>query len=260
MFLSLKREEFLRSFYILKGMVLKNFRSKYGGSCFGLWWTLLEPLLLIVSVGFVFTFVFDVPTANFPLFLLSGILMWVYLSSVLNDAMVSIVVNAPAVKQFNFAKIIFPVSHVITSLGGLCAGMLVLLPIFIYFNNSVLIHILYLLPLLLFFVILTAGLSFILCIIYVFFRDILYIFHSFLMIWFWLTPIFYELEMVPAKFRILSYLNPLTAFMECFRAILYYGKTPKLIEVFISCGSACLFIVIGFVVFVLFDKKIIKKI
>lgn len=260
MFLSINQEGLLKSCNILKGMVLKNFKSKYGGSFLGLWWTLLEPLLLIISVGFVFNYVFNVPIKKFPLFLLSSILPWVYLSSVLNDAMVSVVVNAPAVKQYNFAKIIFPFSHVLSSLSGLLGGFLVLIPFFIYFNNVGVLSILALIGLVALFVMLTCGLSFILCLTYVFFRDILYIFHSFLMIWFWLTPIFYEVSMIPKKFQMLSYLNPLTAFMQCFRALLYYGKMPDKIELGIACGSAVFFLLAGYYVFILFDQKIIKKI
>lgn len=257
---SLKPEELQKTYYILKGMVVKNFKGKYGGSFLGLWWTLLEPLLLIASVGFVFNYVFKVPIVKFPVFLLSGILPWVYFSAVLNDAMVSVVVNAPSVKQFNFAKIIFPFSHVLSSLTGLLAGFVFLIPFFIWVNGDVLGQLFYILPLLFCFVMLTLGLSLVLSVVYIFFRDILYIFHSFLMIWFWLTPIFYEVSMIPKKFRLLSYLNPLTAFMECFRAVFYYGKAPGGFELMAAFLSAVLFLFLGVIVFILSDKKIIKKI
>jgi homopolymeric O-antigen transport system permease protein len=104
------------------------------------------------------------------------------------------------------------------------------------------------LPLLLI-VLFTLGLALALCSLAMFFNDVIHFFGALLMIWFYLTPIVYPLDTIPAQYRFLIWLNPLTWFVEAFRAPIYNGVLPDLAALLIATCISLVTFAIGWFIF-----------
>lgn len=235
---------------ILKGLVLKNLKARYAGSLLGIFWAFLNPLLLALTVAFIFSEIIKVNIKHFYLFIISGVLPWFFLANSLQEASTSIPVNAPLLKQFSFPREFIPIASVLSNFIILLLGFLVILPLFIVFNHKIILLLPLLALVLLLHLMFTLGIALILSSLYVYFKDIGQLLGVLLLFWLWLTPVFYTMDMVPDKYRTLFSLNPLTPYISLYRSILFDTAllNLKLIipTLFLSAISLCL----GYAVFV----------
>ncbi len=98
--------------HTLKDMVIKELKAKYSNSILGISWAVVNPLLIMLVISFVFTAVFKVEMKNFPFFILSGILPWMFFSTALSESAFSIINQAQVLRQFNIPKEILPLSSI----------------------------------------------------------------------------------------------------------------------------------------------------
>ncbi len=245
---------------ILKNIILKELKSRYAGSLLGISWAIIIPLLIMFIINFVFTNVMKINIEYFPLFVLSAILPWMSFSSSLFDATSSITRNRQLLNQFTFPREIFPIASVAANFVNFLLGLLIMLPVFIMFKFKIL-PFLILLP----FVIMlhfafTVGLGLLLSCINVFFRDINNILEVVLMFWFWVTPVFYSVEMIPARFQWIYRLNPMVSYVTLYRDILFEAKFPRFDLIINAIGLAGFLLVIGYSVFIKFESAFLKRV
>ena len=100
----------------LGSMAVKQFQAKYAGSVLGLFWALINPFLMMLVITFVFTAVFKTEIKDFALFVLSGILPWMFFSGALSEATASLSAKKSVLHQFSLPKEIIPLSIVLSSL------------------------------------------------------------------------------------------------------------------------------------------------
>lgn len=231
----------------------KFLKDKYVGSVLGLSWAFITPLLLAGAITIVFTRVAKVSLPHYPLLVLSGLLPWMYFSASLSEGAYSILNYSSFLKRFTFSPVIVPLSLSGANFLNLLLSMGVMLPLFIFFNKSVL----FLLPVLFLFLVLffflSSGIMLALAWSNVFLRDIGHLTSVGLLFWFWITPVFYTLSLVPDRLILYLYLNPLTPFMRIFHSILYRGVLPRLFDAYLSFLYALIFWLIGYISFL---KKI----
>jgi len=245
---------------ILKSLTIKNFKTKYIGSTMGITWPIITPLLMAVVINFIFTKILKVEIDNFTFFVLSGFLPWMFFSKTLSDSTNSIINNVNLLNQFSLPIEIIPLSYLLTNFISFLIGFIVILPIFIFFSTEIILYIWFLPVVLIFFLLFTSGICLFLASINVFFRDTGHILEIILLFWFWMTPIFYSIEMVPLPYRIICYLNPLTFYIIMFRDLLYEANLPNIMFIIISVILAFIVQILGYMFFVKVSPKFLKRI
>lgn len=234
---------------LLFELVLRDIKVKYKKSVLGVLWSVLNPLLMMIVLTVVFSEVFKSSISNFPLYLITGQVIFNFFSEATNMSMMSVLGNGSLIKKVYIPKYIFPLSKTLFGLVNLIFSLIAVMIVFIFTKQNIGITVV-LIPLLLLYIFLFSfGIGLILASTAVFFRDILHLYGILLVIWNYLTPVFYPMEIIPDKYIIFINYNPLTYYVTYFRKILIYNETPDL-----NLNLICLFIsmisvIVGLVIF-----------
>lgn len=197
-------------------LALTDFKLKYAGSILGYFWSLVKPLLLfgVLYVVFSIFFRFGKGVANYPVYLLLGIVMWSFFLESTLTGMNSVVSRGDLIRKVNFPKIIIVLATVLTSLLTFFLNLIVVF-VFMFFSKIVpTIAILLFIPIVLEFVIFTLGVSLILATLYTKFRDFSHIWEVGLQVLFYATPIIYPLSLVPTQFVKFMMVNPIAQIFQ----------------------------------------------
>ncbi len=223
--------------FLLFQLVSRDFKVKYKRSVLGIIWSLLYPLLTMSVLALVFTQMFRMsnnPDVNYLVYLMSGLVIFNYFSEASNLAMSSVVGNFSLINKVYIPKYIFPLSKC------LFVGinfLLTLIPLYaIIFLTGTGININHLLLPFAFICLFmfTLGVGFILSTISVFLRDMFYIYGVVITLLMYMTPIMYDLSIVPENLQLLFKFNPLYWFIYFSRDIILYNQIPA-INVWIYC-------------------------
>lgn len=257
------RQYFLNFFKykdLLWELVARDLKTKYRRSVLGFVWSLLNPLLMMLVISAVFStlFRFDIP--NFPIYLLTGQIIFGFFSEATTIAMSSIINGGSLIKKVYIPKYIFPLSRTLSSFINLLFALLAIV-IVMFFTKTPVTPVIFLFPLpLIYIFIFSVGMSFIVSVLAVFFRDMIHLYGILLTVWMYFTPIFYPVKIIPENLQIILNNNPMYYYIECFRDIVLYGRFPSL-QLHLIClayGIGVLFV--GTIVFVKNQDKFILHI
>ncbi len=213
--------------FLLRNLVLKDFRVRYRNMSLGVLWSLLNPLVMMGLLTFVFTRIFPNPTTeHFPVFVLCGIIPFNFFSVALSNATTSLLDNAPLVKKVMAPRAIVPVAAVLSNCVHLAIQLGLLLAIVLAFGGRVSLPWLWLPLVCGLEVVFVCGLALATAAIDVYIRDTRYVVESGNTMLFWLVPIFYPLTLVPDEFRGPYLLNPLVSVVLAVRSILIDAAAP----------------------------------
>ena len=218
--------EHLRYIWLLEELVKRDLKIKYRRSILGYLWSILNPLLMMIVLTIVFSnlFKFDIP--NYPLYLLTGQLLFSFFSDATLQSMNSIVTGASLIKKVYLPKYIFPVSRILSSFVTMIFSLLALVIVMIVTDSSFYIT-LFMLPLaLLYIFIFSFGAGLILSVLVVYFRDVEYLYNVFLTVFMYMSPIIYPITIVPDWIKNIILLNPMTSYVDFFRDCVMYGQWP----------------------------------
>ncbi len=223
--------------YLLKTLVNRDFRIKYQASVLGMLWSFLNPLLTMLVYLFVFSTLFRSNIEHFPVYLMTGIVLFNYFSDSTSQGMASIVVNRTLITKVYMPKMLYPLSKILSTAINLMISFIplaiVMLLTGVPFHKSLL-----LLPFVVIFIVMFClGMSLILSTLNVFFRDIQFLWGVLITIWNFVTPIFYPESIIPAAFRTVYHLNPLYQIMHFMRCITLDGIAPSPLS-FLYCFLA----------------------
>lgn len=241
--------DFIKYQWLLKELIIRDLKIKYRRSVLGYLWSILNPLMLmgVLSVVFSTMFRFDIP--NYPVYLLTGQLIFGFYSEATNMAMTSILGGASLIKKVYLPKYIFPVSRVLSSFTTMLFSLVALVIVMALTRAEYHITAILLPIVLLYILVFSIGMSLILSVMVVFFRDVQYLYGVFLTALNYLTPIFYPASVLPSWLKELMVLNPMYNFIEMFRKIMLYGQWPTLTEHLICIAFAIGGLVLGVYVF-----------
>lgn len=235
--------------WLLRELISRDLKIKYRRSVLGYLWSILNPLLTmgVLTVVFSTMFRFDIP--NYPVYLLLGQLFYGFFSEATSVAMASILGGASLIKKVYLPKYIFPVSKVLSSFVTMLLSFIALIIVMAATNTDYQITSV-LLPIVLFYLLVfSVGMSLLLSVMVVYFRDTQYLYSVLLTALNFLTPIFYPVSLLPDWLRELMVLNPLYNFIEMFRKIMLYGQWPTMMEHIICMAFAFGGLIIGIWVF-----------
>jgi lipopolysaccharide transport system permease protein len=215
----------------------RELRVKYRGSVLGLGWTLVLPLALMGVYTIVFSVLLGaVNIKHYSLFLLSGLVTWVFFQGALQSSCTSLLGQASLVKQVRFPRQLLPFAVVGTNAVTFLVMLAVLVPvnlIVIPETRTTFWAALAIVPLL---VALAGGMALVLAAVTVVFRDVEHLLTAILLPWFFLTPVFYtfDFEVIdkhPGLVDLLHYGNPVAPFVIAIRDPLFFGDLPQLGDV-----------------------------
>lgn len=236
--------------FLLVELVKKDIKLKYRRSYLGILWTLLEPILTTVVLTLVFSRVLGRGDISYPVFVLTGRLLYGFFSKSTRASMSSIRRNSGMIKKVYVPKYIYPFSTVLSNFIIFLISLIVLFGAMILFNVKPTIHIFKgIIPIILLLV-LSLGVGLILSTLAVFFRDLEYLWGVALMLIMYTSAVFYDAESLGLgrKAQIFR-LNPLFDIILNFRNAVLYGKPfdmeALIISAVISFGS----LIIGIVLF-----------
>ena len=248
---------FNRFKYLLMLLVKRDFVSRYRKSVLGVLWSLLNPLLTMLVMTLVFSYLFRNQIENFPVYLLSGQIIFGFFAESTTLAMNSIIAGEGIIKKVYVPKYIFPVSRVLSSLVNLLFSFLAFMLVFIitgarFRATFLLIPI----PILYTFVF-SLGVAVLLSSLTVFFRDLIYLYGVFTTLLMYLTPIFYPVDIWPEALRPFMGLNPIYHFVDYFRDLALRGVVPGLWDNVVCLGFALAALCGGMYVFMSQEDKFI---
>lgn len=211
---------------MLISTVKKDLRSRYRGSFLGFLWTFINPLFQLLIYSVVFPFLLRIQTENYPMYVFAGLLPWIYFTSSVQISSTCIVANANLVKKIYFPRMILPISVSCVGLINYFFGLCVTIPALIITGVRITPWIALLPVIMLVQFLFTTGLCLALSALYVRFRDLEHIVGILLTAWFYVTPIVYDAAAFPENIRKILALNPMTQFVDAYRAVMLYGTAP----------------------------------
>ena len=237
-------------------LVVEEFRTKYRRSALGFLWSLLNPLLTMLILALVFQFMVRLPMRSYALFLLSALIPWTAFATTVQRSASSLLVAEPLIKRHPIPKLVFPASITIVNSINLGLSMIVLLifvgPL-IDFRPSPALG---LLPYsLLCLAATTIGLSAIVSVVTVYFRDVEHLVTVVLTAWMYATPIIYPLKLpgkapiIPEEFHVYFELNPMYHVIQLFAKPIYWGELPSPESLLAATATALGGLVLGVAVF-----------
>jgi lipopolysaccharide transport system permease protein len=222
---------------LIQSLVARELKARYRGSLLGFFWSLINPLLLLLIYTFVFTVVMPGARGSgpepFSLFMFCGILPWTWFSSSLLESSSSLVAGGNLIKKVLFPAEVLPIVTVLAGLVNFCFGLPILAAFLIYYRVPVTPTDLLWLPLIVGVQCLTTlGLALIAASLTVLFRDVKDLLANLLTLWFFATPIIYPLWSAPAGVQRVLAFNPMTYLIVSYQEVLFregpYVNWPRM--------------------------------
>lgn len=242
---------------LLRELVIRDLKVKYRRSILGYLWSLLNPLLMMAVLSFIFSTFFKSSIPNFPLYLICGQTLWSFFNESTTMAMGSVLANGQLIRKVYIPKFIFPFSRILSSFVTMSFSLMAIV-IVMLFTHAKFYWAALLFPIpLLFLLLFCMGIGMVLSALAVYFRDIMHLYSVVLMAWMYATPIFYSLEIVPEKVLRIVKINPMYHYINFLRELVLYGNIPGINTWFACIASSLLAIIVGLIVFRRLQKNFI---
>ena len=218
-----------QTLFVIQELVSREMKRKYSRSKLGILWSILNPLLSMTVLSLVFSTMFRKSIENYPVYYLTGFLIWNFFTTATNTAMTSLADNQALLLQVRLPREIFPFSRVCTAFVNFLYSLAAYVVILAVFRISLGISAFFfpLVMILLFFFSLGAGYGYILAVLYVFFGDIRHLYSVFLTLLMYLSALFYPLELLPEGMQAFIRQNPIYQFIYAARSCVMYREIPS---------------------------------
>jgi len=262
---------------LLQNLTNREVRGKYRRTALGQLWSLANPIAAILIYTFIFSFIFRLPAQvgdpsglnNYALWLVCGLLPWLFFNRVLTLGTDSLVSNAGLIQKVYFPRIVLPLALANATFFTWILEMAVLAIALSLLGSFVLPWVPLVAVFMVVFALFSVGLAMVFSIINVYFRDLAYLLTIVLQFWFYLTPILYPVELVatqsdqlgglvgtPITLLDVYSLNPVQGFIEIFRNLLYDNRMPELATVLVALGWATIALAAGLWMYATKEKQL----
>lgn len=248
---------------VIQNMVVQELRIRYHRSVLGFLWTLVNPIMMMVSLTLVFSRVLmrGSNPKEYALYLFAGMLPWTMFQVAVSESAFCIIQNENLIRKIYVPKLIFPLTRLLIGLVTLVLSMaamfLMLVPLGAQFSWAML-----LLPVaMLLFAMFAFGLGLIVAVGNTFFRDCSHLVGVFLQAWYFATPVIYKIDMIDPSVRWRFWLNPAYPFIRIFQVILHDKDHhwPDLATFGLAFGIATAVLGVGYAVFKSNEDKLIFR-
>ena len=254
-----KARELLRRRSLIWSFAISDLKIRYRNSVLGFFWTLLEPLLLMGVLYIVFTHIFKSQIEHFGLYLLIGIIMWNMFSRGTEMAMNSVLAKGGLLTHIYFPMEIPAISSVITSSLMLFFEIIVFFIFMIIFQFVPPITIVFMPLVLALEILFVLGISLPLSVLNVRYRDVQFIWKVILQAGFFVTPVFYKLDVLPASIQGILKYSPMVQIITMAHNLSLYNMLPSLESSGITIFTTFIIFAIGYFIFHKCQKRVIEE-
>lgn len=222
--------------FVIRQLTARELKRKYARSYLGVIWSVLNPLLSMVVLSLIFSQLFRRSIENYPIYYLTGNILWQAFTVATNSSMTSLVDNKMLLLKVKFPMELFILTRVYTALINLGYSLIAYIIMLFVFQVSPKWTMLFSPLIILFLFLFSLGISYMLATAYVFFGDVKHLYTVLLTIWMYCSAIFYPVEQLQGIIRVVIWNNPLYTFIHCMRKVVMMGRCRSA-----SNGSRCYF-------------------
>lgn len=241
--------------FLFEELVKRDFKKRYNRTVLGIVWSVLSPLLMLSVMAVIFGNFFGRSIEHYVIYLFSGQIIFNYFTEATNEGMLALVSNSSIFTKINVPKYLFLFSKNVSAI----INFLIIL--FIYFSFVLLegISLTWEFVLLIYpivcLIIINVGIGLILSALYIFFRDIQYLYRIFTQVVMYGSAIFYSIDILPQNLQMLFYCNPVFVCITYFRSIVLHNTVPDLWLHLLLAGYAIVLFGIGCWVYKKYNYK-----
>jgi lipopolysaccharide transport system permease protein len=226
--------------HLLRVLVWRTLRVRYRQMSIGVGWAILQPALLAIIFSVIFGHFASMPTngAPYPLFVLSGLFIWLFVAQAFSQASGAIISNPHLITKIYFPRVILVLAVMISTLIDFLCAFLLLVVMMAWYGSPPSIGALFFVPMLALAVLTVLGISLWVSALNTFYRDIGHLVPFILQLWMFLSPIIYPSNLLPAKYAHLYALNPIAVVIDTARWAFAGGQPPEASVVAVSWAVA----------------------
>jgi len=254
-----KREERKQYWFVIRELTAREIKRKYSRSTLGILWSVLNPLLTMAVVSLIFTQIFNRIIENYPIYYLTGFLLWQLFTTATNSAMTSIVDNKLLLLRVKFPMHIFVVSRVYTALVNLGYSLIAFVAMLFVFKTPPSWTMLFSPIIIVLLLVFALGIADAMAIAYVFFGDVKHLYGVVLTLWMYCSALFYPVDQLTGVIRAVIENNPIYAYIASFRAVIMYQQLPSISNIIRMVVWALLSYFAGQYVFEKNKNKVMQK-
>ena len=242
-------ENFLKYRYLLIELIKRDIKVRYRRSVLGVFWSFMEPLLFMIVLTVIFSTIFARSIPNYPVYLLTGRLVFSLFASSTSGSLRSIYSNAGTLKKLYVPKYIFTLGITFSNLVTFLLSLIILVAVMIVTKAPFTPYILLAAVPTVLLVMFTIGVGLILATVTVFFRDIEHLYGVFITLLLYGSAIFYPVEIIPPQYQIILFLNPVFIYINMFRDAFLRATWFDPLQLLYGTVVAIVALIIGIVVF-----------
>lgn len=234
---------------LLITMTGKELKVRYKNTIFGYLWMMINPLLQMLVIGFIFNFFIKEPIKNYNYYLFLGLLIWNFFSLSLTKGTHSIILERNLIKKAKFNHLVIPFSIILSNLTHLLLAFIVFIIPVIFLGTLTFWSLPIILLAFILLIAFSSGLILLSSSLNVRFRDINFFVQAILIVWFYATPIVYSIDFIPEKFIWLWRLNPMVSILQLFQNGVLNFPMPDLTTFLVNIITIAVILVIGVFIF-----------
>lgn len=238
-------ERLLQHRFLFEELVKRDFKAKYKRTVLGMVWSVLSPLLMLTVMAIIFGNFFGRNIEHYIIYLFSGQIVFNYFSEATNEGMQALVSNSSIFTKINVPKYLFLFSKNVSALINFGIILVIYFGFVAFEGISFTWQFLFLIYPVICLIIMNLGIGLILSALYIFFKDIQYLYRLFTQVVMYGSAIFYNIDIMPQHLQTLFYGNPIFVCITYFRSIVLHNTIPDLRLHLLLAGYALLLFVIG---------------
>lgn len=255
-----KRERRMQYFFVIRELTSREIKRKYSRSYLGIVWSVLNPLLMMAVLSMIFSQLFKRSIENYPIYYLSGYILWQMFTGATNAAMTTLVDNKTLLIKVKLPMEIFVLARVYTALVNLGYTLIAYVVMLIIFRITPKVTMLFSPVIVLFLLIFSLGVSFVLSTAYVFFGDVKHLYSVLTTLWMYCSAIFYPIDSMEGVIRKVIEINPIFVYIDALRNVVMYGKMPPTQELVAMVVWALVVYAFGYSIFRKNRNTVMQKI
>ena len=254
------REEMWKAKGIIFNFAKSDLKIRYRNSVLGIFWSLIEPLLMLGVLFVVFSTMFKFEIPNFPIYLLVGIVCYNFFKNGTVFALNSLSNRSTLMTQIYFPRSVPAISSGITAAIMLILELVVLAIFIVIFQFAPPITILFLPLILALLFLLVLGIALPLSVLNVKYKDTEFIWMVIVHAGFFLTPIFYQFDMMPVQVQNVLQFSPMVQIVTMAHHVVLYGTLPSVNSILYAVGSISVIATVGYLIFRKYQAKIVEEV
>ena len=221
-------------FDLIRHLVWRDFVLRYKGSVLGILWSLLPSLAQLLVLVFLFSRVVPLNIEAYPAFVFCGLLPWIWFSTSLNSAGYLFINNRDLLRRPNFPASMLVLTNILSNLLHFLLFLPILVLLLVIYDRGLGLVLVFVPLLILIQLMLTIGLGLIVATLNVFYHDVQHMVSVAVMLVFYLTPVFYKVQVIPERFQLVYRLNPIAQLIQNYQRVFFYGVMPDAGELLVS--------------------------